>query len=125
MFLLPGWNQGTGMKHVTLGWVMWLTGGEKTQSTPKSSVPTFQPPAQAVNEAQNNALQSRMQELQRGQEAPITQQNKFFGSLPPSTETSAPAQVSGPAPEPAQPDRVQAEKKRRALPLPKTLYRLS
>ncbi len=94
--------------------IMWLTGGKKAQTTPKSSVPTFQPPAQAVNEAQINALQSRIQELQREQETTITQQNKFFGSLPPGTETSTPAQVSGPAPEPAQPDPVQEEKKRRA-----------
>jgi type IV secretory pathway VirB10-like protein len=94
--------------------IMWLTGGKKAQTTPKSSVPTFQPPAQAVNEAQINALQSRIQELQREQESAITQQNKFFGSLPPSTETSAPAQVSGAAPEPAQPDPVLEEKKRRA-----------
>ena len=94
--------------------IMWLTGGKKPQNTPKSSVPTFQPPAQAVNEAQINALQSRIQQLQREQESTITQQNKFFGSLPSGTETSAPAQVSGPAPEPAQPDPVQEERKRRA-----------
>jgi type IV secretory pathway VirB10-like protein len=94
--------------------IMWLTGGKKAQTTPKSSVPTFQPPAQAVNEAQINALQSRIQELQREQETAITQQNKFFGSLPPGTDTSTPAQVSSQAPEPAQPDPVQEEKKRRA-----------
>jgi type IV secretory pathway VirB10-like protein len=94
--------------------IMWLTGGKKAQTTPKSSVPTFQPPAQAVNEAQINALQIRIQELQREQESAITQQNKFFGSLPSGTQTTAPAQVSGPAPEPAQPDPVQEEKKRRA-----------
>ena len=94
--------------------IMWLTGGKKAQTTPKSSVPTFQPPAQAVNEAQINALQSRIQELQREQESAITQQNKFFGSLPPGTDTSTPAQVSSQASEPAQPDPVQEEKKRRA-----------
>ncbi len=94
--------------------IMWLTGGKKAQTTPKSNVPTFQPPTQAVNEAQINALQSRIQELQREQESAISQQNKFFGSLPTGTETSTPAQVSGPAPEPAQPDPVQEEKKRRA-----------
>jgi len=94
--------------------IMWLTGGKKSQTTPKSSVPTFQPPAQAVNEAQINALQSRIQELQREQESAITQQNKFFGSLPPGTDTSTPAQVSSQASEPAQPDPVQEEKKRRA-----------
>lgn len=94
--------------------IMWLTGGKKAETTPKSSLPTFQPPTQVVNEAQINALQSRIQELQREQESAISQQNKFFGSLPPGTETSAPAQVSGPAPEPAQPDPIQEERKRRA-----------
>lgn len=95
--------------------IMWLTGGKKAQTAPKSSVATFQSPAPTeVNEAQITALQNRIQELQREQQTAITQQNKFFGSLPPGTETSAPAQVSGPPPEPAQPDPVQEEKKRRA-----------
>ena len=92
--------------------IMWLTGGKKAPSTPKSNVSTFQPSAQPeVNEAQINALQSRIQELQREQQTAITQQNKFFAS---GTQSAAPAQVSGPAPEPARPDPVQAEKKRRA-----------
>ncbi|MGH9436370.1 MAG: TrbI/VirB10 family protein [Terriglobia bacterium] len=94
--------------------IMWLTGGKKAQTTPKSSVPTFQPPAQAVNEAQINALQSRIQELQREQQTAITQQNKFFGSLQSGPQSSAPAQVSGEAPQPPTPDPVQEEKKRRA-----------
>jgi type IV secretory pathway VirB10-like protein len=92
--------------------IMWLTGGKKAPSTPKSNVSTFQPSAQPeVNEAQINALQSRIQELQREQQTAITQQNKFFAS---GTQSAAPAQVSGPAPEPAPPDPVQTEKKRRA-----------
>ncbi|MHB8484584.1 MAG: TraB/TrbI/VirB10 family type IV secretion system protein [Candidatus Acidiferrales bacterium] len=95
--------------------IMWLTGGKKAPSTPKSNVSTFQPSAQPeVNEVQINALQSRIQELQREQQAAITQQNKFFGSLPSGTQTASPAQVSGAAPEPASPDPVQEEKKRRA-----------
>src|SRR5579859_8071250 len=95
--------------------IMWLTGGKKAQSTPKSNVSTFQPSAQReVNEAQSAALQNRIQELQREQQTAITQQNKFFGSLPSGTQTSAPAQVSGTASEPPPPDPVQQEKKRRA-----------
>ena len=95
--------------------IMWLTGGKKPPSTPKSNVSTFQPSAQPeVNEAQINALQSRIQELQREQQTAITQQNKFFGSLPSGTQPSTAAQVSGPAAEPAPPDRVKEEKKRRA-----------
>jgi type IV secretory pathway VirB10-like protein len=92
--------------------IMWLTGGKKAQNTPKSNVSTFQPSAQPeVNEAQINALQSRIQELQREQQTAITQQNKFFAS---GTQTSTPAQVSGAAPQPPPPDPVLEEKKRRA-----------
>ena len=96
--------------------IMWLTGGKKKpQSTPKSSVSTFQPAAQPeINEAQIAALQNRIQELQREQQTALKQQSKFFGSLPSAPQTSAPAQVSGSAPEPASPDPVQEEKKRRA-----------
>ena len=96
--------------------IMWLTGGKKKpQSTPKSSVSTFQPAAlPEINEAQINALQSRIQELQREQQTATKQQSKFFGSLPSAPQTSASAQVSGPASEPAQPDPVQEEKKKRA-----------
>jgi TolA-binding protein len=98
--------------------IMWLTGGKKAPSTPKSNVSTFQPSAQPeVNEAQINALQSRIQELQREQQTAITQQNKFFGSLPSGTQTSTPAQVSGPAPEPANPHRpILSKRKRRGEP---------
>ncbi|HEV2313711.1 MAG TPA: TrbI/VirB10 family protein [Candidatus Acidoferrales bacterium] len=95
--------------------IMWLTGGKKPQPPSKSNVSTFQPSAQPeVNEAQINALQTRIQELQREQQTAITQQNKFFGSLPSGTHTSTPAQVSGTAAEPAPPDPVTEEKKRRA-----------
>jgi len=96
--------------------LMWLTGGKKKpQNTPKSNVSTFQPAAQPeINEAQIAALQNRIQELQREQQTALKQQSKFFGSLPSTPQTSAPAQVSGPAREPASPDPVQEEKKRRA-----------
>ncbi|HVB54976.1 MAG TPA: TrbI/VirB10 family protein [Candidatus Acidoferrales bacterium] len=96
--------------------IMWLTGGKKKpQSTPKSNVSTFQPAAQPeINEAQIAALQNRIQELQSEQQTALKQQSTFFGSLPSAPQTSAPTQVSGPAPEPAPPDPVQEEKKRRA-----------
>ena len=94
--------------------IMWLTGGNKAQPTQKSSVSTFQPPTQAVNEAQINALQSRIQELQREQQTALKLQSKFFDSLPSAPQTSTPAQVSGPPSEPAAPDPLQQEKKRRA-----------
>jgi type IV secretory pathway VirB10-like protein len=95
--------------------IMWLTGGKKVQTAPKSNISTFQQTAPTeVNEAQIAALQNRIQELQREQRTAITQQNKFFGSLQSGTQTAAPAQVSGTAPEPPPPDPVQEEKKRRA-----------
>lgn len=96
--------------------IMWLTGGKKKpQSTAKSSVSTFQPAVQPeINEAQIAALQNRIQELQREQQTALKQQSKFFGLLPSAPETSAPAQVSAPASEPAPSDPVQEEKKRRA-----------
>jgi len=101
--------------------IMWLTGGKKVQTVSKSNVSTFQqtPPTE-VNEAKIVDLQNRIQELQREQQAALAQQNKFFGStavagsLRSGTETIAPAQVSGEAPQPPPPDPVQEEKKRRA-----------
>lgn len=94
--------------------IMWLTGGKKAQTAPKSSVATLQPSAPTeVNEAQIAALQNRIQELQREQQTAITQQSKFLGSLQ-SPQSAAPAQVSGEAPQPPPSDPVQEEKKRRA-----------
>ncbi len=100
--------------------IMWLTGGKKAQTAPKSNVSTFQqPPPTEVNEAKIVDLQNRIQELQREQQAALAQQNKFFGSsavagsLRPGTETAAPAQA-GETPQPVPPDPVQEEKERRA-----------
>lgn len=95
--------------------IMWLTGGKKPQTAPKSSVAAFQPPAPTeVNEAQIAALQNRIQELQREQQTAITQQNKFFGSLQSGPQPAASVQVTGETPQPPPPDPVQEEKKRRA-----------
>lgn len=95
--------------------IMWLTGGKKAQTSPKSSVATFQPPAPTeVNEAQIAALQNRIQELQREQQTAITQQNKFFGSLQSGPQPAASAQITGEAPQPSPSDPVQEERKRRA-----------
>lgn len=95
--------------------IMWLTGGKKAQTAPKSSVAASQPPAPTeVNEAQIAALQNRIQELQREQQTAITQQNKFFGSLQSGPQPAASAQVTGETPQPSPPDPVQEERKRRA-----------
>src|SRR5579885_1667560 len=60
--------------------IMWLTGGKKAQTAPKSGTLTTRPPAPLeVNQAKIADLQNRIQDLQREQQAAIQQQNKFFG----------------------------------------------
>ena len=77
--------------------IMWLTGGKKAQTAPKSGTPTIQNPAPLeVNQAKIAEIQSRIQELQREQQAAINQQNKLFNALASENQTSSPAQVSNP-----------------------------
>src|SRR5262249_45138318 len=75
--------------------IMWLTGGKKAQTAPKSGAPAMQTQAPLeVNQAKITDLQNRIEELQREQQAAINQQNKFFGSLQGDSQTAAPAQVT-------------------------------
>jgi type IV secretory pathway VirB10-like protein len=77
--------------------IMWLTGGKKAQTAPKSGTPTIQNPAPfEVNQAKITEIQTRIQELQREQQAAINQQNKLFNALASENQTSSPAQVSNP-----------------------------
>lgn len=96
--------------------IMWLTGGKKPQTGPKSGAPSGQTSAPLeVNQAKIADLQARIQELQREQQAALTQQNKFFGALQGDSQTSAPAQVTNPQPgTPPSDDPIQAERKKRA-----------
>jgi type IV secretion system protein TrbI len=96
--------------------IMWLTGGKKPQTAPKAGAPNVQTSAPLeVNQAKIADLQARIQELQREQQAAITQQNKFFGALQGDSQTSAPAQVTNPQPgAPPPDDPIQAERKKRA-----------
>lgn len=96
--------------------IMWLTGGKKPQTAPKSGAPNVQTSAPLeVNQAKIADLQARIQELQREQQAALTQQNKFFGALQGDSQTSAPAQVTNPQPgAPPPDDPIQAERKKRA-----------
>jgi len=96
--------------------IMWLTGGKKPQTVPKSGAPSVQTSAPLeVNQAKIADLQARIQELQREQQAALTQQNKFFGALQGDTQTAAPAQVTNPQPGATPPDDpIQAERKKRA-----------
>ncbi len=96
--------------------IMWLTGGKKSQTAPKSGTTSTQTSAPLeVNQAKIADLQSRIQELQREQQVALTQQNKFFGALQADNQTAAPAQVTNPQPgSPPAEDPIQAERKKRA-----------
>jgi len=96
--------------------IMWFTGGKKAQTALKSGTPSMQTPAPLeVNQAKIADLQSRIQELQREQQAALNQQNKFFGALQADNQTAAPAQVANPQPgSPPTDDPIQAERKKRA-----------
>jgi len=62
--------------------IMWLTGGKKPQTLPKSGTSAVQTPAPLeVNEGKIAELQNRIQELQREQQVALNQQNKFFGAV--------------------------------------------
>lgn len=94
--------------------IMWLTGGKKTQTAPKPGTVTVQAPAPAeVNEAKIADLQSRIQVLQREQQAAFTQQSKFLGTLQSENQTTTSGQTTNGAPPPP-PNPIQAERQRRA-----------
>jgi len=96
--------------------IMWLTGGKKAQTAPKSGMIAAQTPAPLeVNEGKIAELQSRIQELQRQQQVALNQQNKFFGALQSENQTAAAAQVTNPqSASPPTTDPIQDERKRRA-----------
>jgi type IV secretion system protein TrbI len=97
--------------------IMWLTGGKKPQTLPRSGTSAVQTPAPLeVNEGKIAELQNRIQDLQREQQVALNQQNKFFGAIQSENQTAAPAQVAGTAqPPPTTPaDPIQDERKKRA-----------
>jgi type IV secretion system protein VirB10 len=96
--------------------IMWLTGGKKAQTAPKSGTAALQTPAPLeVNEGKIAELQSRIQELQREQQVALNQQNKFFGALQSEHQTADPAQVTNPqSASPPATDPIQDERKKRA-----------
>ena len=78
--------------------IMWLTGGKKPQTLPKSGTSAVQTPAPLeVNEGKIAELQNRIQDLQREQQVALNQQNKFFGAIQSESQTATPAQVAGTA----------------------------
>jgi len=116
--LLPKNVQSWVLVSIALGMVliMWLTGGKKPPTTPKTGLP--QTPVLApeeVNETKIAELQNRIQELQREQlvaQSALAQQNRLLGAAAPD---SAATQLSSPnnAPTERTEDPIQAERKRR------------
>jgi type IV secretion system protein VirB10 len=96
--------------------IMWLTGGKKAQTGPKSGISAAQTQAPLeVNQAKIAGLQNRIQELQREQQAALNQQNKLFTALQSDGQTSSPAQVSNPRSATATAgDPIREERKKRA-----------
>jgi type IV secretion system protein VirB10 len=97
--------------------IMWLTGGKKPQTLPKSGTSAVQTPAPLeVNEGKIAELQNRIQELQREQQVALNQQNKFFGAIQSESQNATPAQVAGTAqpPQATPADPIQDERKKRA-----------
>ncbi len=96
--------------------IMWLTGGKKAQTAPKSGTSATQTPAPLeVNQAKIADLQNRIQELQREQQTAMNQQNKLFTALQSEAETSSPAQVSDPqSGTPSASDAIREERRKRA-----------
>jgi type IV secretion system protein VirB10 len=97
--------------------IMWLTGGKKTQSTPKTGNFSVQiPEPTEVDQAKIAELQSRIQELQREQQIAFNQQNKFLGALQSENQIASTAPIAGGTnPQgPPPPDPIQVEKQRRA-----------
>src|SRR6266446_3750926 len=77
--------------------IMWLTGGKKPQTPPKSGTQSVQNQAPLeVNQAKIAELQSRIQELQREQQAALNQQNKLFNALQSESQTASSAQIANP-----------------------------
>jgi type IV secretion system protein VirB10 len=97
--------------------IMWLTGGKKPQTLPKSGTSAVQTPAPLeVNEGKIAELQNRIQELQREQQVALNQQNKFFGAIQSESQNATPAQVAGTVqpPQATPADPIQDERKKKA-----------
>ena len=94
--------------------IMWLTGGKKQPTLPKTSASMAQTPMPLeVNETKITDLQNRIQELQREQlaaQSALVQQNRLLGTAPdPQQSTNAPGNSTPGSTE----DPIQAERKRR------------
>jgi type IV secretion system protein VirB10 len=96
--------------------IMWLTGGKKQPTVPKTNAAMVQTPLPLeVNETKIAELQNRIQELQREQlaaQSALVQQNRFLGASPDPQQPQSSNVTGNSTPVSAQ-DPIQAERKRR------------
>src|SRR5580658_5726080 len=96
--------------------VMWLTGGKKQPTVPKTNAAMVQTPLPLeVNETKIAELQNRIQELQREQlaaQSALVQQNRLLGASP-GPQLPQSSNVSGNSTPGSTEDPIQTERKRR------------
>jgi len=97
--------------------IMWLTGGKKQSTIPKTNASTIQTPLPLeVNETKITELQNRIQELQREQlaaQSALVQQNRLLGSSPDPQHPQSSNASGNSTPGSTAEDPIQAERKRR------------
>lgn len=96
--------------------IMWLTGGKKQPTVPKTNASMVQTPLPLeVNETKITELQSRIQELQREQlaaQSALVQQNRLLGTSPDPQQPQS-SNASGNSTPGSTEDPIQTERKRR------------
>jgi type IV secretion system protein TrbI len=96
--------------------IMWLTGGKKQPTVPKTNAAMVQTPLPLeVNETKIAELQNRIQELQREQlaaQSALVQQNRLLGTSPDPQQPQSTNASGNPTPGSTE-DPIQTERKRR------------
>ena len=96
--------------------IMWLTGGKKQPTVPKTNASMVQTPLPLeVNETKITELQNRIQELQREQlaaQSALVQQNRLLGTSPDPQQPQS-SNASGNSTPGSTEDPIQTERKRR------------
>jgi len=96
--------------------IMWLTGGKKQPTVPKTNASMVQTPLPVeVNETKITELQNRIQELQREQlaaQSALVQQNRLLGTSPDPQQPQS-SNASGNSTPGSTADPIQTERKRR------------
>src|SRR3984893_16302628 len=97
--------------------IMWLTGGNRSQTKGKATASTAQTPAPAeVNETKIAELQTRIQELQKQQlaaQSALAQQTRLLGSLPQEQSQAQPNAGPSNAQLATAEDAIKAERRKR------------